>query len=58
MTEVDFNEFDYNMDLKYGRRTFKQLYLSYIRLKYPLLYYFYDYYNITTIKFILYLQSF
>ena len=58
MTEVDFNEFDFNEAFKYDKRTFIQLYLSYIRLKHPLLSLFYKNYNITTVKFILYIQSF
>ena len=58
ISEVGFNEFDYVEALQYDKRTFIQLYFSYIRLKHPIFYLFYDDYNITTMKFILFLHSF
>ena len=56
--EVDFNEFDYNEALEYDKRTFKILYFSYVRLKHPIFCLFYDNYNITAIKYILFIYSF
>ena len=58
LTEVDFNEFDYHKALKYDQRTLIQLYFSYLRLKHSLLSIFYDNYNITVIKIILFVHSF
>ena len=58
ITEVDYKEFDFEMALEYDKRTFMNIYLSYIRIKHPLVYIFYDDYNITAIKFILFAQSF
>ena len=55
--EIDFNEFNFDKALKYDKRTFIQLYLSYFRHKHPILYLFYNDYNITVIKYILFLQS-
>ena len=58
LTEVDFNEFGYHKASKYDERTFMQIYFSYIRLKHSLLSIFYDNYNITPIKIILFVQKF
>ena len=40
MNDIDINEFDYKLAFNYDKRTFKQLYLSYICIKHPLLYFF------------------
>ena len=58
LNEVDLNELDYKEAIEYDKRTFLQLYLSFIRLKHPILYLFYDDYNIYTVKCILFVHSF
>ena len=58
ISEIDLNQFDYNEALKYDKRIFIKLYLSYIRLKHPIFSLFYNNYNISTIKIILFVHSF
>ena len=58
MAEIDIKEFDYITAIEYDKRTFMQIYLSYIHIKHPIIYLFYDDYNIYAIKYILYVQSF
>ena len=58
LTDIELNEFYYEEALKYDKRTFMQLYLSYLRLKHPILSLLYDDYNIFAIKSILFVHSF
>ena len=57
-TEIDINGFEFDDAFKQDKRTFIQIYLSYIRLKHPFLYLINDDYNITAIKCILFIHSF
>ena len=56
MNEVDFNEFDFDKALKYDKRPFKKLYLSFILFKHPLISLFKKDYNIFAIKLILFIK--
>ena len=52
------NEFSFEEALKNDKRTLIQVYLSNIRIKHPIIYLFYNDYNIYTVKFILFFHSF